>query len=538
MARYTDPPYRQRWQILEHRRMNRYEEVYADTGPTWPYPPGISTGQFTPRDIGDIDEDGLSELLGYHVEQGSTWHYVIGIQESPDSASHPESLVWWDSLNPGPTATYPPCYYCGDLDDDQKQEVFCHDVYQGYVCVFENIGNNQNRLVFRKVLSAGYCFAFGDFDKDGLQEFATAGISSLGMLWVYENAGDDSFALVWDDTMRIANGGDAFAGEDVDHDGKPEFFMRYADFGGGVADFHLFMFEASSNNNYERTLVDRFTRQVGWGWGDRSLCGDVDGDSADEVIWSTGTDVRIYEPTGDNQFDLVWHWLNPTQSGVPEALVDVFDLNGNGYNDIVLSGVFGGASGYPEFGTLIYEMEAIELLSLNQAEVLHGGDTVRLSWQLFDPPPSDSVGLFLRQDTTWLLDTIVMGLAPTDTPYVWVVPELDLDSCWVVAMAYNKGKWQYDECDRPISIRPSGIAEAERPLTIKLARVPTQVRGNLPLPGERDAELLDITGRKVMGLQPGPNNIRHLAPGVYFIGEGPRIQGSEGPSVRKVVIQR
>lgn len=31
------------------------------------------------------------------------------------------------------------------------------------------------------------------------------------------------------------------------------------------------------------------------------------------------------------------------------------------------------------------------------------------------------------------------------------------------------------------------------------------------------AELLDITGRKVMGLQPGPNDVSTLAPGVYFV---------------------
>jgi len=52
-------------------------------------------------------------------------------------------------------------------------------------------------------------------------------------------------------------------------------------------------------------------------------------------------------------------------------------------------------------------------------------------------------------------------------------------------------------------------------------------------------ELLDITGRRVMDLEPGENDIRHLAPGVYFVREeGSRGQGSEGSSVRKVVIQR
>ncbi len=37
--------------------------------------------------------------------------------------------------------------------------------------------------------------------------------------------------------------------------------------------------------------------------------------------------------------------------------------------------------------------------------------------------------------------------------------------------------------------------------------------------------VLDITGRKVMGLRPGPNDVRHLAPGVYFVRHGPAVRG-------------
>ncbi len=50
--------------------------------------------------------------------------------------------------------------------------------------------------------------------------------------------------------------------------------------------------------------------------------------------------------------------------------------------------------------------------------------------------------------------------------------------------------------------------------------------------------MLGASGRKVMDLTPGANDIRHLAPGVYFVrGKGSRSQGSEGPS-RKVILTR
>ena len=69
-------------------------------------------------------------------------------------------------------------------------------------------------------------------------------------------------------------------------------------------------------------------------------------------------------------------------------------------------------------------------------------------------------------------------------------------------------------------------------------------------PADCRRTLVDILGREVMELRSGGNDIRHIAPGVYFVREEvepsdgtredaePRIQGSEDSRVRKVVIQR
>ncbi|MEO0005542.1 MAG: hypothetical protein ABIK49_06040, partial [candidate division WOR-3 bacterium] len=46
-----------------------------------------------------------------------------------------------------------------------------------------------------------------------------------------------------------------------------------------------------------------------------------------------------------------------------------------------------------------------------------------------------------------------------------------------------------------------------------------------------EAFLVDVTGRKVFGLKPGENDVRHLSPGVYFIRSGSGID-------RRVVIAR
>jgi hypothetical protein len=48
-------------------------------------------------------------------------------------------------------------------------------------------------------------------------------------------------------------------------------------------------------------------------------------------------------------------------------------------------------------------------------------------------------------------------------------------------------------------------------------------------------ELLDAAGRLVMKLAPGPNDIRHLAPGIYFLRSA---ESGKRSAVQKIVIQR
>ncbi|MFO7676611.1 MAG: hypothetical protein R6X12_09895 [bacterium] len=52
------------------------------------------------------------------------------------------------------------------------------------------------------------------------------------------------------------------------------------------------------------------------------------------------------------------------------------------------------------------------------------------------------------------------------------------------------------------------------------------------------AEMLDISGRKVLDLQPGPNDVRVLAPGVYFLRSEPSAVSGKPLVVRKVVVTR
>ncbi len=112
---------------------------------------------------------------------------------------------------------------------------------------------------------------------------------------------------------------------------------------------------------------------------------------------------------------------------------------------------------------------------------------------------------------------------------------------------YRWCQYQYNlfgEPVMPVWVPMAVGAEEKSEVRIRKAepKTPTVVRGVLNLTSafcnlHSDFALLDASGRSVMDLAPGPNDVSLLAPGVYFLRMDSRGQGLEGSSV-KVVIQR
>jgi YVTN family beta-propeller protein len=98
---------------------------------------------------------------------------------------------------------------------------------------------------------------------------------------------------------------------------------------------------------------------------------------------------------------------------------------------------------------------------------------------------------------------------------------------------------QYSSCLHVIHTGAGGL-ESMTPQAPPPASGPGIVRGTIVLPGasasgrRASSVLLDIAGRKVAALVPGPNSVSSLAPGIYFV----RTEGFGHSEIRKLILAK
>jgi hypothetical protein len=135
-----------------------------------------------------------------------------------------------------------------------------------------------------------------------------------------------------------------------------------------------------------------------------------------------------------------------------------------------------------------------------------------------------------------------LELVDEDTTLSSGYPDIGTDSAghaYVVWPHGNAGQFRiWFATNNPLAIAEQPV---QPPLGVQ--PIPTVVRSVLLLPGATSyepqaASLMDATGRKVLDLHPGTNDVRALAPGVYFL-RGPKTEdGRPDATLRKVVLTR
>ncbi|MEO0101806.1 MAG: hypothetical protein ABIK84_05335, partial [candidate division WOR-3 bacterium] len=77
---------------------------------------------FFPYDVGDIDGDGLSDIVGSNYDcTPNSPHALICVHESKTPFTHPDTMVFFYCYDFYGTAGLP--VYITDLDQDERKEI-------------------------------------------------------------------------------------------------------------------------------------------------------------------------------------------------------------------------------------------------------------------------------------------------------------------------------------------------------------------------------------------------------------------------------
>ncbi len=181
-------------------------------------------------------------------------------------------------------------------------------------------------------------FSIGDFDLDGRMEFATGQVH--GYFYIIEASGDNQYDIILQDTISASNAYLTGETNDIDGNGKSEFFMGGSSYWNGVASSLVYWIEGDGNNNYRkvRTFFLRGTDVLGL---TRLFVHDVDADGQDDLVFSFEfvTVILIWNRQNE-KFDIYYvnFWDNWNQkiesvnvfdvfnAGKPDLFINIYDL--------------------------------------------------------------------------------------------------------------------------------------------------------------------------------------------------------------------
>jgi hypothetical protein len=249
---------------------------------------------------GDTNHNGLIELL-------TSVDTILALYEGVLYNGYPSRMIWH----------YRDDCYCwldakiGDMDGDGLQEV---DFYYGQraygyqMYEYTGAGNYTRKTAIRfwdHVRDYTGEPSWGDFDSDGRNEVVAGGIH--GEIVMYECVADDSFEFVWEDS---AGAPDAYSTEylgDTDGDGKNEFMVAASSiWGGGGMAFSIY--EPTGDNSFE--LSTRFgIARYPFSDGD-IIVGDFTGNGYKEIALCTGYNITVIRAYGDNDWRQIARYRN------------------------------------------------------------------------------------------------------------------------------------------------------------------------------------------------------------------------------------
>jgi len=288
--------------------------------------------------VTDLDNDNLYEINVYKAA-GTASGPVHGVAnfEADSIYTLPDSLNFIsDSLN-----GYSGSLRIVDLDQDGIKECmgFAHKAI--FIAEYNSLSNKfEKTYSFNTPQDHIYNFGIGDGDIDGKTDFICGSI--YGNVYIFENVSDNQYELVWTDTLPYSNANLSAATDDIDQNGKPEFFIGFDGYYQGYAGTDIYWYESVADNIYERKRRI-FIVDTGF-YSENGLHNyDMDGDDIDELVFDFGLPSRMFilQWNVNGFFDL-YYYSHVSDYRELEA-VTVYRPNGQINPDIIFSTYY-----YPE----------------------------------------------------------------------------------------------------------------------------------------------------------------------------------------------
>jgi len=287
--------------------------------------------------IYDVDNDGMEDV---HLGMGGTW----GVTPDQRFFSKPTDTSLATQLN-FTFIPYDGSYQMnditlGDFDGDEYTDLLFakgaggRDIHIFEYNPFTNTFDSVYRFaVYEDPPNANSGFSVGDFDLDGKTDMVFG--TGKGAVYVMENEGDNQYTNAWLGSVESNHAYVHTWSNDIDRNGKPEFWVLADAYYGGIGTTRITIFETNGDNSYQAVgrvdLVGVFSFYAG-----TMQAVDIDDDGVEEIAvciddnflilkFNGNRDHQIYELYYIKQNELAVAGKNSVYYGA--TVYDLLDVN-------------------------------------------------------------------------------------------------------------------------------------------------------------------------------------------------------------------
>lgn len=298
------------------------------------------------KGIADINGDGNKEIVIVAIIDEDSTLYYYQVYKSDSAGVLPTTLdflFYLDSLNVPFELYQINDMAFGDWDNNGISDCAftTASTWDTTMCMIveyrASINNIEKIFRFSSIYESDISgFAIDDFDQDGKTELVFS--SGPGNVFVIENKGENEYSIVNQFPFPVPNTYMQTATNDIDENGRPEFWIGGQDFVNGITAFQCY--EADRDNSYKAvaTIELRYLNSLSGSETIQAI--DIDDDGKEELIINVGNVILILKFVGsfENHKYKLWYAKlgEATQPGAQFYPIAVADLDGDDKKDLVI----------------------------------------------------------------------------------------------------------------------------------------------------------------------------------------------------------